>query len=272
MFKRSTKVLARLAIIALQFTACSKDKTSPAPTVDFLASTTSTVVGSTVTFTNKSSDASLYLWKFGDGNGSTDTNATHVYDSIGTFKVTLIALSTGGIDSTSATVVVKSGNITIIEGTGIKSTSIGTTWSSIQTKYGTDTSYYSTYYSAYKEYVNEIYYGSLGLDFVFVSSSSVVSSTDALAEVLVFDPFAGTTQYGIALGSPKGNVLYYYGTPSDISTSSDALLKYYDYASTGIMFYIEISSNTVIAMEIYAVSNKKSGSILKDHNLVFRKK
>ncbi len=45
--------------------------------------------GSTVTFTNTSTVSFGYLYNFGDGNTSTDPNPVHVYDTPGTYTVTL---------------------------------------------------------------------------------------------------------------------------------------------------------------------------------------
>jgi gliding motility-associated-like protein len=42
-----------------------------------------------VNFFNESKDANAYLWDFGDGNTSTDTNPEHIYTSVGNFDVTL---------------------------------------------------------------------------------------------------------------------------------------------------------------------------------------
>lgn len=44
-----------------------------------------------VNFINLSQNASSYLWDFGDGGGSTEENPNHVYESEGTYTVTLIA-------------------------------------------------------------------------------------------------------------------------------------------------------------------------------------
>lgn len=272
MFQPSTKLLLLLAVVAVPFTACRKDKTTPAPAVNFLASTTSTVVGATVTFSNQTTGATAYLWKFGDGNGSTSTNATHVYDSIGTFKVTLVALGTGGTDSLSVSVAVGSGNITVMEGTGIKTTNLGRTWSSLKAQFGTDTMYNSYYDTAHKVYVNEVFYAALGVDYVFVLKDSVVALTDVMNEILVVDPFTGTSQKGISIGSSRGNVSYYYGPPSSISTSADNTIKYYDYSSLGITFWIDIATDKVVAMDIYAISKKKSGRLFTSRHLVSPKR
>ena len=48
------------------------------------------------TFTNSSTGAATYLWDFGDGTTSTQTNPTHSYSLSGSFTVTLIATNTFG--------------------------------------------------------------------------------------------------------------------------------------------------------------------------------
>ncbi|MEM6398337.1 MAG: PKD domain-containing protein [Bacteroidota bacterium] len=45
--------------------------------------------GQTVSFTNTSTQGFGYFWDFGDGNTSTETNPTHVYDTAGNYVVTL---------------------------------------------------------------------------------------------------------------------------------------------------------------------------------------
>jgi PKD repeat protein len=51
-----------------------------------------------VEFTNNSLFYTSNLWSFGDGDTSTQVNPTHVYDSIGTFNVTLYAYNCGFAD------------------------------------------------------------------------------------------------------------------------------------------------------------------------------
>ena len=46
---------------------------------------------SPISFVNTSTGASSYYWDFGDGNNSTATNPTHVYNTPGTYTVTLYA-------------------------------------------------------------------------------------------------------------------------------------------------------------------------------------
>jgi PKD repeat protein len=65
------------------------------PTVGF----SSAVSGLTVTFTNSSSGATSYLWSFGDGNSSTESNPVHTYLSEGSFTVVLTATNACGNSS-----------------------------------------------------------------------------------------------------------------------------------------------------------------------------
>ncbi len=59
------------------------------PTANF----TFTVEDQTVTFTNNSTNATSYLWQFGDGQESTDFEPVYTYSEAGTYIVTLTAIS-----------------------------------------------------------------------------------------------------------------------------------------------------------------------------------
>ncbi len=55
----------------------------------------------TFSFTNTSTNASTYIWDFGDGTGATTINATKTYSTIGTYTVKLIATNGGGCSDTT---------------------------------------------------------------------------------------------------------------------------------------------------------------------------
>jgi gliding motility-associated-like protein len=66
----------------------------------FIADTLSGCSPLTVQFINNSSNASSYLWNFGNNKTSTVTNPSLTYDTSGSFTITLIAYSSGGCNDT----------------------------------------------------------------------------------------------------------------------------------------------------------------------------
>lgn len=102
-------ILFLLSLLGLVFTACSEDdgKTPSTPPTAAFEFTVNELV---VTFNNTSTNASSYIWNFGDGNNSTEANPTHTYASAGTYEVEMYA--TNSADETksikkSVTVTVK---------------------------------------------------------------------------------------------------------------------------------------------------------------------
>lgn len=81
---------------------------SPAPVVGF----TFTVDGTTVTFTNTSTLADSYLWDFGDGGTSIETNPIHTYTADGYYTVSLTAYNANGESTESQFVIISSGILT----------------------------------------------------------------------------------------------------------------------------------------------------------------
>jgi PKD repeat protein len=81
---------------------------APAPVADF----SYVVSGYSVAFTNLSSNATSYLWSFGDEGTSTTSSPTHQYSSYGTYTVTLVAYGGGTSDTETKTVVIQSSGTT----------------------------------------------------------------------------------------------------------------------------------------------------------------
>jgi PKD repeat protein len=77
----------------------------PAPIANFNATPTSFCLGSSVQFTNSSSNATSYSWTFNGGTPatSTQTNPSVVYSTPGTYTVTLIANGDGGTNTLTRT-------------------------------------------------------------------------------------------------------------------------------------------------------------------------
>ena len=75
---------------------------NPAPSPAF----TSSVNGSTATFTNTSQNAVSYSWAFGDGGTSNLANPTHTYAGDGTYTVTLTATNPCGSTTFTQNVII----------------------------------------------------------------------------------------------------------------------------------------------------------------------
>jgi PKD repeat protein len=58
-----------------------------------------TAVGNTVTFQNQSTQATTYLWTFGDNTSSRNANPTHTYTAQGEYNVVLSAISASNCDT-----------------------------------------------------------------------------------------------------------------------------------------------------------------------------
>lgn len=73
------------------------------PVTSFVLSTTSCKVGTTVQFTDTSTNTpNEWLWNFGDGETSLEQNPTHVYDIDGTYSVRLTSKNAAGSNTTSS--------------------------------------------------------------------------------------------------------------------------------------------------------------------------
>lgn len=85
------------------------------PTVAFIAEPLYGEPPLQVTFTNLSVDADSVLWRFGDGKTSEVFNPVHLYDNIGVYQVTLVAINDCGRDSLSDFIVVdrRTGELTL---------------------------------------------------------------------------------------------------------------------------------------------------------------
>ncbi|HKM24458.1 MAG TPA: PKD domain-containing protein, partial [Corynebacterium sp.] len=77
------------------------------PVANFSANATVIPTGSAVAFTDASTgNVTAWAWDFGDGNTSTDRNATHTYTAPGTYTVSLTATNAYGSDTKTMTGVI----------------------------------------------------------------------------------------------------------------------------------------------------------------------
>lgn len=76
----------------------------PAPVANFTGTPTSGTVPLTVNFTDQSTGSiDTWSWTFGDGGTSSSQNPSHIYNSAGTYSVSLTVSGPGGSDSYTAT-------------------------------------------------------------------------------------------------------------------------------------------------------------------------
>ena len=87
------------------FIGCSKNtQSTPSPVADFSYTGANVTAPAIVQFTNNSTNATSYLWDFGDGSTSTDINPSHNYTAGGVFIVKLTATGAGGTNSVTKNV------------------------------------------------------------------------------------------------------------------------------------------------------------------------
>jgi len=96
------KILIGLSILSV-LASCKKD---PEPSVDFMFSGNESPAPCVVSFINYSTNASSYLWEFGDGSSSTEIDPTHTYATGGTFNVKLSATGKGGSKQISKSITI----------------------------------------------------------------------------------------------------------------------------------------------------------------------
>lgn len=88
---------------------------------NFFAPTTSGPAPLTVNLTNRSINATSFLWDFGDGTTATTPDASKVYSSGGSFVITLTSTGPGGTDTATTTVTATSSASFTITGSGLGS-------------------------------------------------------------------------------------------------------------------------------------------------------
>lgn len=102
-----------LLLLPLLIGACKKDTTDakPAAAKPVARFSAPASVGANVPLqvTNQSSDATSYVWTWGDGTTSTGATPTHEFDAYGKVRIRLAASSAAGTDTTSQVVQIIAG-------------------------------------------------------------------------------------------------------------------------------------------------------------------
>jgi PKD repeat protein len=229
------KPLIFLAIVSIFF-SCTKDSTPPAPPappppaapVANFTYTGAGVAPSTVTFTNTSTNATSYLWDFGNNATSVEASPTYKYTAGGVYTVKLTATGAGGSNSTTKTVNITTP--TTFKIVSIKITALpltkanGASWDVFPSSSGPDvyfkiTDDASTTFYTHPFYVEDVVASKLPLDFLLQNSSRVASphiitsanfSKKIALEVYDYDPSGDERMGGMAFA------------PSSLTTGADA--------------------------------------------------
>jgi PKD repeat protein len=92
-------------VLSILFVDCNPDIVILEPKVEFSYSIS--FDGFKVSFSNQSTNASIYNWDFGDGQTSTEHSPTHIYNSLGSFNVKLTVANENKSISTVKTIIIK---------------------------------------------------------------------------------------------------------------------------------------------------------------------
>jgi PKD repeat protein len=95
-----------LFLFVVLLNGCSNDdsNSTPLPTVDFTYSGANVPAPASVNFSSTTTNATSYLWDFGDNGSSTIANPQHLYNAGGVYTVKLTVTGSGGTNSITKTV------------------------------------------------------------------------------------------------------------------------------------------------------------------------
>lgn len=177
------KPLIFLAVISIFF-SCTKEAPAPAAPVANFSYSGAGLAPSTVTFTNTSTNATSYLWDFGNNATSVEASPTYKYTSGGVYTVKLTATGAGGSNSTTKTINITTPTtlkIMSVRVTALPLTkSNGGSWDVLPTSSGPDvyikiTDDGSTTFYNWPFVYNNVVASNLPLNFVLENSSSVAT-------------------------------------------------------------------------------------------------
>ena len=90
------KNLIRMALSCALIGLAHLTARAQTPLASFVADTTNGTTPLTVNFTNQSTNATDYIWDFGEGNTTTNANPSHTYTNSALYTITLTAIGSGG--------------------------------------------------------------------------------------------------------------------------------------------------------------------------------
>lgn len=119
-FTLSLSALSFLLIFGCSSDNETEETTPDKPTAEFTFTGNNNPAPAAIVFENKSTNATNYLWDFGDNGSSLEKNPSHTYTAAGTYTIKLTTTGIGGTVSTTKTITVTSPPIP----TGVKITKV----------------------------------------------------------------------------------------------------------------------------------------------------
>ena len=237
--------LAALSIL-LSFGCDKEDPMPPAPQVMafFDVSNDNPEAGEEVLFTNKSENATIFEWDFGDGNTSSERDPIHIFSETGRYTIQLAAGNNEQEDIAEKTIEVVL-PVNIFPGEGAGNISLGEIWGSIKDMEQYDFTEYGPLIVG-----NDIFHPveeeTKGITFYLHGSNILKTDSDPVVLIALENPFQGITGKGIGIGSTLDEVRNAYGNEDEQNGNS------YDYKSIGINFQINTGTSKVEGISIYS--------------------
>lgn len=212
----------------------------------------------TVTFANTSQNANSYLWDFGDGNTSTETNPAHTYLTGGSYLVNLTsASSTCGNDVTSQTIILEtaaanfSANVTqVCTAQGVIFTDNSTAATSWSWNFGAG----AIPATANTQGPNNVTYSTSGSKTVSLTINGSVTETKTNYITVYPEPVAGFTwsQAGlmISFNNTSLNAVSYLWNFGDGNTSTEAS-PVHTYSSDGTYLVSLTSTSEMCGNDVF---------------------
>lgn len=229
------KLLSQLSVtvLFLTFLSCTSNEepasTTPTkeavPTADFSFTGNQTPAPAPIVFENKSTNATDYLWDFGDGSSSSslEKNPTHTYAAAGTYTVELIATGKGGSNIKTKTIQITApAKPTTLTITGVTITEMSfidansEPWDSTS---GPDLEFTIYDIATYKDYISSSTFNNI--------TASQLPVTWTLPTPKTITDL--TKDWGVSVGDVDGQyvdgIAQVYFTPADYTTGPNAYPK-----------------------------------------------
>ncbi|MCG8699890.1 MAG: PKD domain-containing protein [Bacteroidales bacterium] len=247
------RIATILTICVAVFTSCKEECNHPEPVAKFSVTAESFPVNSTVEFTNASTDATSYIWDFGNGETSIDENPKYNYTKPGNYKVRLTAAGNGGVSMAELTLSITF-EVGITDGYSIDGNLITDTWDETRSKLGDNWLYTEPQVDG-GEYYHTRIYDKEGIVFYYTTFNDTVMGDEIPWGISVIAPYNKYTEKGVGIGSSTMYGMEKYGVPEISRAGTGA---YFGYLTEGVVFYYSDNKvNEILILEPEGASQSK---------------